>query len=250
MARPANTSSGDKPERGADLLAREIERVRGMVHAHASSPATYRAMDLLRNWQAERLARTYADLISSERYRPATEFFLSDIYGAKDFTERDQSVVRAYPIMVRTLPDSALHTIAVAVEVHVLTAELDRQMWQVLTEKLGVTERFTESQYVEAFRRCDNRTARDRQLRLVRRVGEDLARIVAKPGIYQLLKLARKPARLAGFGELQDFLERGFAAFRHMGSGAEFLQTIARRETAIMDRIFAHHPNPLDLDAG
>lgn len=249
MARAANKSGSDSSERGADLLAREIEGVRGMMASHASDPETYRAMDLLRHWQADRLARTYADMISSERYRPATEFFLSDIYGAKDFTERDQAVVRAYPIMVRTLPDSALHTIAVAVQVHVLTSELDRQMWRVLTEELGVGDRFSESQYVEAFRRCDNRAARDRQLGLVRRVGEDLDRVVAKPGIYHLLRLARKPARLAGFGELQEFLERGFAAFRHMGSGAEFVQTITRRETAIMDRIFARHPHPLDLDA-
>ncbi len=247
MARAAKTSSREKAEGGAGLLAREIERARGMAEAHAADPDTYRAMDLLRHWQAERLARTYADLMSSERYRPATEFFLSDIYGAKDFAERDQAVVRAYPIMVRTLPDSGLHTIAVAMEVHVLTAELDRRMWQVLTETLGVKNTISENQYVEAFRRCDNRPARNRQISLIRRVGEDLDRIVAKPGIYHLLKLARRPARLAGFGELQDFLERGFAAFRHMGSAAEFLKIIVSRETAILDRIFDNHPSPFDF---
>ncbi len=234
-------------ESGADLLAREIERVRGMAASHSEDPQIYRAMDLLRNWQAERLARTYADLLASERFRPAAEFFLSDLYGAKDFTGRDQAVVRAYPIMVKTLPDSALHTIALAAEVHVLTAELDRKMWKVLTGALGVKDRITEARYLEAFRRCDNRKERLRQLELTRRVGEDLARIVAKPGIYHVLKLARRPARLAGFGELQDFLERGFTAFRHMGGAAEFLKTIVGRETAILDRIFGNHPSPFDL---
>ena len=58
----------------------------------------------------------------------------------------------------------------------------------------------------------------------------------------------RRPARLAGFGELQDFLERGFRAFRHMEDASEFLDTIERRETQILDRIYARHPHPFDLE--
>ena len=36
---------------------------------------------------------------------------------------------------------------------------------------------------------------------------------------------------------LQDFLERGFAAFRGMGGADTFLQTIETRETQIMEAI-------------
>jgi hypothetical protein len=59
-----------------------------------------------------------------------------------------------------------------------------------------------------------------------------------------MLALAAKPARVAGFGELQEFLERGFDAFRHMGGAAEFLQTVETREKAILERLFAGHPRP------
>jgi hypothetical protein len=38
-----------------------------------------------------------------------------------------------------------------------------------------------------------------------------------------MLKLMRGPAHLAGLGELHEFLERGFNAFRGMGSASEFL---------------------------
>ena len=48
----------------------------------------------LREWQAARLAKTHADLLSSSRYARAASFFLSDLYGEKDFSERDAEVER------------------------------------------------------------------------------------------------------------------------------------------------------------
>ena len=48
---------------------------------------------------------------------------------------------------------------------------------------------------------------------------------------------------------VQEFLERGFHAFRHMEDPTEFLDTIDSRETRILDRVYAQHPNPFDLDA-
>ena len=61
--------------------------------------------------------------------------------------------------------------------------------------------------------------------------------------------MMRQPARLAGLSALQDFLERGFAAFRRMGGAATFLATINERETqlleAIADGATAPFPDPL-----
>lgn len=246
MAGPRDKATDIGPESGAELLKLQIERNRAHREAHAADPSLGRALQVLRRWQAQRLARSYADLLASERYRPAAEFFLSDIYGEKDFTKRDQDVERMYPSMVKVLPDAALHTIALAVEVHVLSAELDRALCEVLTGELGVKERITESQYAEGFRRCANFPQRRRQVQLIRRVGDDLDAVVAKPMLYQVLKLARKPAEVAGFAELHDFLERGFSAFRHMGGAEEFLETIVSRETRLLDRIFAGHPHPFE----
>ena len=57
--------------------------------------------------------------------------------------------------------------------------------------------------------------------------------MVGKPLIRAALTMMRKPARLAGLAALQDFLERGFAAFAQMRGAGEFLATIRQRETAI-----------------
>ena len=77
--------------------------------------------------------------------------------------------------------------------------------------------------------------------------GRDLERLVKLPMIYTLIRMAHGPAHLAGFGALHDFLEDGFRAFRAMRGAEEFLQAIEDRETRIMERIFAEHPQPFRL---
>jgi hypothetical protein len=202
-------------------------------------------LELLRRWQAQRLARTYADLAADPRYAPAAAFFLSDIYGERDFTERDREVRRAYPVIEKTLPKAALTPIERAMELHDLSVELDKALCGKLAE-LGVKDRITEAAYAEGYRRCRNRAQRLQQIELLVAAGSDLDKVVKKPLVRRMLILARRPARMAGFGELQDFLERGFDAFRHMDGAAEFLKTIETREKRILERLFAGEPRPFD----
>ena len=204
-------------------------------------------LPLLRRWQAQRLARTYADLAADKRYAPAAAFFLSDIYGARDFSERDRAVERAYPLLRKTLPKAALAPIERAMALHELSLRLDTTLAGVLVGELAVKDRIGESAYAQGYRLCDNRPQRLQQIELTVAVGTDLDRVVAKPLVRRMLTLARQPARVAGFGELQDFLERGFDAFRHMGGAAEFLKIIETREKLILERLFAGQPRPFDL---
>jgi hypothetical protein len=205
------------------------------------------ALPLLRRWQAQRLARTYADLAADPRYAPAAAFFLSDIYGERDFTERDRSVERAYPVIRKTLPKAALAPLERAMELHDLSVKLDTALCEVLVGELDVKDRISEASYAEAYRRSSTRAQRLRQIELLVAVGADLDRVVKKPLVGRMLVLARRPARAAGFGELQNFLERGFNAFRHMGGAVEFLRAIETREKRILERLFAGHSHPFDL---
>ena len=52
------------------------------------------------------------------------------------------------------------------------------------------------------------------------------------------LKAMRGPARAAGLGALQTFLESGFEAFGAMRGAHEFLATIRERETELARRLF------------
>ena len=226
------------------FLRRQIDRAKALRSAHRSDPQSSARRRLLREWQQARLSLTYRDLLDSPRYGPAAEFFLSDIYGLKDTSARDAAVARLYPTMVKLLPEAGLYSIGLALELDALSEELDAQLLDAVEDELAPRDRILEADYCEAYRRCDNYALRKHQIGLFRGVGDTLARAVEKPLIYSLLRGMRRPARLAGFGELQDFLERGLCTFRHMEDAGEFLDTIERRETHILDRIYARPPAP------
>jgi len=199
---------------------------------------------ILSTWQAERLSRTHRDFLDNSRFRPAMLFFLEELYGPKDFSQRDQDLERAVPIMIRTMPPELLETLAMALELHALSFELDHAMVEALSAADGELGTLTEARYAEAYRHLDNRPRREHQLRLIRALGNELDRAVQMPLVYSALKFARRPAKLAGFGDLQAFLEQGFSAFRHAGGSQEFLDTILARELGILERLFSAAPEP------
>jgi hypothetical protein len=219
-----------------------------LLHAErAASRSLASALDRLAGWQSRRLKATYADLARDRRYAAAIAFFASDLYGAGDFSRRDADLARIVPLMGRMLPEGVLRTIAGAIELSVLSQELDR----ALLGRLDPSSPLTVARYCEAYRAVDHHGSRARQIALIVTVGRSLDRYVAKPLIGSALTAMRRPARLAGFGRLQDFLERGFAAFGSMHGADEFLGIVQARETALMNAILAGDTTPFaDPDAG
>ena len=196
----------------------------------------------VKRFQARRLADTYADIASQPRYAAATAFFLEDLYGPKDFSARDQAMLRIVPVMSRVLPASAVETAAMAVELDALTEDLDQRLAKALPAgALG------EESYAKAYRESSARTERERQVALIDAVGHRLDALVRKPFVFRTLKLMRQPARMAGLDDLQDFLERGFDAFSRMGGAGEFLAIMRDRETAILSRLVSGVERPFSL---
>ena len=166
------------------FLRRQIDRAKALRTVHRSDPQGNAKRRLLREWQQQRLSRTYRDLLDSPRYGPAAEFFLSDLYGLKDTSARDAAVERLYPTMVKLLPEAGLHSIGFALELDALSEELDAQLLDALEGKLAPHGRMPEADYCEAYRRCDNYALRKHQIELFRGVGDTLARAVEKPLVY------------------------------------------------------------------
>jgi hypothetical protein len=202
---------------------------------------------LLRAFQARRLAQTHQDFFDSPRYQPAVEFFLSDVYAPRDFSQRDADVQRFYEGLSKVLPERAVAVLGHVVELSHLTTELDAKLARALVDELGVTDTITPRQYAAGYRICDNYDERVHQIKLVGDIGLGLDRLVHIPFVGMSLRLAHAPAVLAGWSELQHFLERGFSAFKHMKGASEFLLTIERREIMILDRLFADHPDPFGI---
>jgi hypothetical protein len=220
---------------------REIESLFARKRALAGRPnaETSRRARELRIWQAQRLARTYSDLRKEPRFGHAIEFFLEDLYGTRDVTRRDEELIRAWRYLKRTLPEAALRVLYEATELELLSQELDEQMVSALPRGPLTTET-----YSAAYRAVSRRPSRLRQIDLVVGIGEQLDRMRRHEWIGLALRVAHRPAHAAGFGVLQDFLERGFDAFIRMNGAEEFLRTIRDRETRLMDDLLAGREDP------
>jgi hypothetical protein len=216
-------------------------------HQAVSGASLDPQMALLRAWQSERLSKTYADLLADSRYGPACRFFLSDIYAPRDFTQRDHDIERMHSFMLKFIPARILHPLAVAIELNTLTKGLDMALLEILVNQLGLTDNLTPQMYAEGYRRCKNYEQRVDQIELVMEVGQEIDRLAHLPLVGASLRLARGPAYRAGWYELQDFLERGFAAFKHMRGAKKFLYLTKQREKQILDRIYAGEPDPFEV---
>lgn len=212
-----------------------VERYLGVRRRLEEDAALADRMGALAGFQAGRLARTYADLQGTPRYGPAVAFFLADLYGPQDLRERDAQVLRALEKLKRFLPGTALQALARAFELHVLSMELDA----ATAAALPADRALDGGTYAAAYRAAGRPADRERQIELIGDIGTLLDGLAQRPEVGLAIRLARGPAHAAGFGQLQDFLERGFEAFRTMDGAEEFLAAIDARERALMDRLFS-----------
>lgn len=196
---------------------------------------------IVQSWQRQRLAAAYADFTSQERYSAAGDFFLDELYGGLHFRERDQEMERVLPVMVRMLRDDMLLALAEAFELQALSLDFDIQMTAQFLDKGW--DQLTLSRYGEIYRACGREDAREQQVELIHRLGLDLNSLVRHRLVMMLVRMLRGPAIAAGFGLLQSFLENGLRAFRIMGDGTEFIDTIRLREGEFMHSLLTLKEN-------
>lgn len=231
----------------AKQLLHDLQHNEALRHQPITGTELDPHLVLLRTWQSERLANTYADLLADKQYRPACEFFLSDIYAPRDFSQRDHDTQRIHDFLSRVFPAHMVQLLTDVVELNTLSAELDQQLVNVLVDQLNVTDRITLELYAEGYRLCDNFSAREHQIDLVTRVVTQVGEGARKRIIGVAMKLARIPVYQAGWVELYDFLRHGYDAFRQMRDVTSFVQIVEQRERHILSQLFANPPVPLTL---
>ena len=216
-----------------------VARTRELRRGHASLSAANVAV---KRFQSLRFKVTYRDLLQSSRYQTATRFFLEELYGDKDYAERDQQFARIANTIAKLFPQSVVNTAAALAEVHALTERLDDAMARAyLALKPGSESDYnviSPMYYIKCWRQVADPAARRHQLEVVLALGRSLDGLTRKPGLRTLLKMMRGPAAAAGLASLQKFLETGFDAFQTMRDTHEFLMLIANRETDWIDRLF------------
>jgi len=228
-----------------EILVKKLEEQLVMVAAERQAakrePALMAARVALKRYQSARLAQTHADLLANPNTHDAAGFFLEELYGAHDLSQRDIDLERIIPTLQRMLSYESLHTITEAIVLDALSEKLDTAMARVL----GTS--FDEANYVAAYRTATLRAERERQLDLVRELGDSLCELVRIPLLSFTLSVMKGPAKLAGLSDLHEFLNSGFTTFKKMKKPQAFVETIVGRERQVMERIYAGRREPFDV---
>lgn len=201
--------------------------------ARARSPSLANRVAAIKAYQQRRFAHTYADLLTTPRYANAARFFLDELYGPGDFSQRDAQFSRVVPSLVRLFPRDVVATVDTLAQVHALSETLDSEMGRQLPDA-----RVDAPGYMRAWQATGRDEEREAQIVLTLSVGAALDQLTRKPMLRQSLRLMRAPARATGLGALQQFLESGFDTFAAMKGAKEFLSTVQTRERALKSLLF------------
>ena len=231
----------------------QVDQIRAWLHAvdrlrtaHAADPAQARRVRALKAYQAQRFEHTYADLLAQPRYQAATRFFLNDLYGPQEFSERDTQFSRVVPALVRLFPADVVATVEQLGELHALSETLDDATARHLPPGPAdgplddpADGAVDAAAYIAAWQAAGQPAGRERQIALTLQIGQSLDRFTRSRLLRNSLRLMRGPARAAGLSSLQTFLEAGFDAFGAMKGADDFLATIGQRERALAAALFA-----------
>jgi hypothetical protein len=216
-----------------DLILQHLEAVNAERAARAADGGLALRVTQVKEFQQARFAHTYADLLAHPRYAGASKFFLDDLYGPGDFSQRDAQFARVVPGLVRLFPHEVAETVEALTALHALSEHLDTEMGRHVD-----AGRVSAATYLAAWRLTGRPQSRQRQIDLMVEVGHALDVYTRRPLLRRSLHLMRAPARVAGLSSLQSFLECGFDTFCAMHGAEEFLAQIAARESALASKLF------------
>lgn len=221
------------PDAATQILS-HLASVEGERRRRASVENLPARVTALKEFQQRRFAHTYADLLTTARYGPASKFFLDELYGPDDFTQRDAQFARVVPALVRLFPREILETVSALVGLHALSERLDTATATHLDSTAIDSHR-----YIAAWQQAGRAPERQEQIHSTANIAARLDRLTRRPLLRNSLRLMRGPAKAAGLNELQTFLELGFETFRKMNGASEFIADVQFREKTLASALFS-----------
>jgi hypothetical protein len=224
-----------------DKIVSHLENTQSLNN-HIADNGLTQVVHNLQSWQTQRLLASHDDLWQTKRFKPAMQFFIDELYGPKDFSQRDAELAKIVPKMAKVLPEKGLVSLEAALRLNSLSLQLDLALIDQLKD-----DALNSDTYFRAYRACDNQSQRGEQIQLLEDLGLDLAQVVKITGISTILMLSRKPAQVAGVSSLHEFLENGFKAFKKLGKVEDFINPIVSKERLMMVQLFHNDidDNPL-----
>lgn len=235
---------GDKAKSAARL--RHFTDTSNELHReYSGDPELLAQYEYFLAWQTAYSLPFYTEFRRLRETEAAIDFVVTDLIGA-GISERDADLAQVLPIMGRLLPGNALHALAGAMELNarVLAVNLAicRHIFADSDHALGISER----DYCVALR---DATTLDECLELIGltiTLGRSLKRLVRIPMMGITLRAMHRPAHAAGFGALQDFLEKAYSTFHAIPDVESFLDRLSELMTQVFTRSFREPVEHLD----
>lgn len=218
----------------ADPILANLRQVEAERARRTAAPGLAAKVEAVKHFQHRRFAKTYSELLNSDRYEPAARFFLDELYGPRNFVERDAQFAKVVPTVVRLFPKTLVDTVAALAELHALSERLDTALGLALPGP-----HIDAATYALAWQTSSHVAERELQIALTVELGLSLDRLTRKPLLRKSLRMMRAPAIAAGLGELQTLLERGFESFGAMRGAQDFLGIVGRSERSLANQLFA-----------
>lgn len=192
---------------------------------------------VVQDFQVRRLKRDFRDLRMSDEYGPFCEFFASEIYSARDFTERNESFRKLTKQFHSVLGEEIYTGLVRLLDLHSLTDELDSRITNSLIQ-MGCPVKFTESQYEIAYRDLDNYDERVKQIEMILESLTFTHHISQMTWIGVVLKSARVATGLFTKDRVVGLLETAYSTLRGI-KNVDFLnEEVRSREVGRLNRIY------------
>jgi hypothetical protein len=190
----------------------------------------------LQRLQSQRLRRDHADLAAEPQYRQIAEFFFEEIYGPRDFSNRDEQARRLHNF-VGMAPGVVIRDVEQVLDLLDLTTQLDEQVVARLVAA-GAPADFDESMYEQAYREASSYAERQRQIALVRDSLYNVYKLSRRPLMDVVLHRTHGLAHAMGMADIHRFLLAGYESIKSVRDIHRFVETICVREESRLDRIY------------
>jgi acyl carrier protein phosphodiesterase len=218
-------------------MSQSMSIVENLRNTRNTQPEIKTKTQQLRRWQTQRFRDSYADILLDPHMGSAANFFLEELYGDKEFGQRDAQFVRISGTLEKIFPHSVVQTATLLAQLHALSESLDACLvyaWHQLHPSNALDLALYKTLWKVLLHLPQYDPARASQLKATEQLGHQLHAHTRMPGLLFMLKMMRAPASAAGLMDLQRFLEYGFETFARLGRSHKaslFLNTIVQRES-------------------
>ena len=207
----------------AERLRQFTEESLAVHEQYLNDPVLLEKYEYFLGWQIAYSLPFYSEFQEVPETAAAVEFVISDLIGT-GISTRDADFSRVIPIMVRLLPDKALRALASAMELNARALAINLNICRTLFDDVDAPTPISETDYCTAFRQSTSLDECRELINLTVNLGHSLKRLVRSRTLGVTLRAMHRPAHAAGFGAMQDFLEKGFTTFHAIDDVDVFLE--------------------------